>query len=189
MGFTNLMKGQEDPDGDTGHIEREVMDQIWRAAPKKRKFSQGGEKVYTVPVITKAQQRQLDIAEMKKNCNYWKPGCQIINCWLCKRKEYMAIQEERSKEKQKKLSLIRDRKIRDEWREIDMNREEYWKSEIAFECPITNAKHTINDCFEKCDMWGREYQVQTDGRTVAILHCCVKMGEPELLSGKQTRDN
>ena len=68
-------------------------------------------------------------------------------------------------------------------------REDYWNSTIAFDCPITNKRHTINDCFKKCDMWGRIYKGHFSNRIVAFLYCKVKYGEPELQNGNPTRDN
>lgn len=70
-----------------------------------------------------------------------------------------------------------------------MNRDEYWSSIIAFECPLTKDKHTINWCFEKCGMCGYVYKADKDGRSAAHLYCTFVHGEPDLLTGKVTRDN
>lgn len=71
-----------------------------------------------------------------------------------------------------------------------LTRHEYWNTEIAFPCPITERKHLVGDCFNNCEMWGRTYQKDDNGRAVVILHCYMDChGERELHSGKITRDN
>jgi hypothetical protein len=189
MGFLDIMKEQENPDGLEGHLQRLFWQEVSKQEPKKKKFTKGNPafKTHTVPLVTKAQQKELDIQYMTENCEYHKRGCQVINCWNCKRKENMEMEKEKRKINEHKLSLAKVRKTRDEWRTIDMNREDYWKMEIAFECPITKKKHTITDCFERCDMWGRTYQDIGEGRIGAILHCCFVSGEKELHSGNPTR--
>jgi hypothetical protein len=71
---------------------------------------------------------------------------------------------------------------------MKMEREEYWKSEIAFFCPLTKKKHTIEYCFEHCEP-GYIYRADESGRSAAYLYCTWVVGERDLLSGKATRDN
>ena len=172
-----VMANQENPDGREGHNERLLMQEESRKFPKKLKFIGGGSHEYTVPVLSKEDQRSLDIEVMKRNCNLYKHGCHIKNCnSLCKAK--LPKNDKRSKEKIYTMM----RKF--------MKREDYWKSYIAFECPIRGGIHAIDTCFKTCEMWGRDYQFDVDGKTVAILRCLADShGERELHSGKITRDN
>jgi len=182
MGFTNIMKQQENPDGEEGHLEREFYQEWSKQFPKKKKFT-GGSKQNPEHIITNRQQKELDIQQMKRDCDVYTNGCQIYQCSMCHRREKIQI-------KNRNRSIEKLRAIKKREREIDMKREDYWKTTIAFPCPITNVQHTINDCFNSCEMWGREYQNNGEGRNVAILHCILDaQGERELHSGKPTRDN
>jgi hypothetical protein len=69
------------------------------------------------------------------------------------------------------------------------SRDDYWKSTIAFDCPLNGKRHTINDCFETCLMWGKVYKDTDDNHVAAFLYCHAKDGEPDLQTGKPTRDN
>jgi hypothetical protein len=168
-----VMKNQINPDGREGHLERLEMQEQSRKFPRKLKFIGGGNHDYTVPNLSKSDQRLLDIETMKLRCNLYKPGCQIKNC-------HAGCKVNRPTDKSKKYVMMRR----------FMKREDYWRSNIAFKCPIRGDIHTINDCFQTCESWGREYQFDVDGKTVAILNCLADPhGERELHSGKVTRDN
>lgn len=178
------MENQENPDGIEGHNERLMMQEESRKFPKKLKFIGGkNDHNYTVPTISKSQNRLLDIEYMKKNCDSYRSGCQIKNCNSgCKRKIPLSELQKISEIETKKRCYKMLRKI--------MKRVEYWESNIAFTCPLKGDIHTIDECFKFCEMWGRTYQFTEEGRTVAILNCLADPhGERELHSGKVTRDN
>jgi hypothetical protein len=69
------------------------------------------------------------------------------------------------------------------------DRKEYWNQPIAFNCPLKGIRHSIDWCFNNCEMWGREYRETEDGRTVAFLFCHASIGERMLHDGSITRDN
>lgn len=70
-----------------------------------------------------------------------------------------------------------------------MSNEQYWNQQIAFDCPITNKRHTIDYCFKNCEMWGRRY-LDVDGRCASYLFCYADAhGKRFLHDGKATRDN
>jgi len=73
------------------------------------------------------------------------------------------------------------------------DRQEYWNTSIAFDCPMhterNGQRHTIDRCFKNCEFWGREYRDTGDGRTAAFLFCRASTGEKMLHDGSITRDN
>jgi hypothetical protein len=68
-------------------------------------------------------------------------------------------------------------------------RQAYWDSEIVFDCPLTQKRHTIEQCFRMCEMWGKNYLPLGDGSVAAFLFCHADYhGERYLHDGKITRD-
>jgi len=69
-------------------------------------------------------------------------------------------------------------------------RKEYWKKEIAFDCPQvdhnqTIKRHSVEVCFNHCEFSGTSYH---DG--AAYVKCLVDcFGEREVHDGRVTRDN
>lgn len=99
MGFTKIMKSQENPDGITGHTEREVFDLIRRNAPKKRKYTGNRtwreEKWINDPRHFETQNNLpsiLEIREMKKGCKFVARHCRLSHCYNCQRKRDLEIQ-------------------------------------------------------------------------------------------------
>lgn len=185
MGFINIMKQQENPDGVSGHEGREQFQEESKQFPRKKKFT-GGRKAYvSAPVITSSMQRALDNEHMKKNCAYWSGWCKITECSpVCKR---LIAAKKNEKQREKSLGLVLVRARRKEDRDRDLKRQDYWLSEIAFECPVTGVQHTVLDCLNSCDKWGRRFQPDKNGEPVMVLHCCAdRDGEREIQSGEPT---
>lgn len=64
-----------------------------------------------------------------------------------------------------------------------ISREAYWASQIAFDCPRTGGRHTIDDCFRRCHASDYFYR---DG--AGVMYCTEDIhGERELYSGVVTR--
>ena len=73
------------------------------------------------------------------------------------------------------------------YRKVNGKREEYWSKEIAFDCPITGKRHTINDCFTKCQE--NSYTCAEDGRrAMMFLYCLLDPQERYLHDGKARRN-
>jgi hypothetical protein len=68
-----------------------------------------------------------------------------------------------------------------------MTRADYWNQQIAFDCPITKKRHTLNDCFHRCQENGFEY-LESNKRVEAFLYCCLDSQERFLHDGKVRRD-
>lgn len=90
-------------------------------------------------------------------------------------KEYMGVESEKERI---------DKKLKN-----TESRLEYWNQPIAFDCPLKGIRHSIDWCFNNCEMWGREYRDTGDGRTAAFLFCHASIGEKMLHDGSITRDN
>ena len=58
-----------------------------------------------------------------------------------------------------------------------MSRQEYWESEIAFDCPINGKRRTIDECFKRCHSSDYFYR---DGK--GVMYCT--MNRRELQSGE-----
>lgn len=66
-----------------------------------------------------------------------------------------------------------------------IDRKVYWKTIIAFGCPLNGDRHTVEDCFNKCEFSGTSCH-----DNAAWIKCGVDPnGERELHNGKVTRDN
>ena len=94
MGFTKIMKSQENPDGITGHTEREVFDLVRRNAPKKKKFTGNPLWKRDNPFFKMQNDRSriLEIRAMKRNCPFVAKHCKLSRCWGCQRKRDLEIQ-------------------------------------------------------------------------------------------------
>lgn len=175
MGFTNIMKLQENPDGIDGHNERDVFQEISKCAPAKTKFTRGkGYHDYTVPTLTKTQQRFLDLESMKLRCDYVVNSCNIKNCPTCGRPDKM---------RRKESVRGRDELISLRLRDPTNDKITYWDTRIAFPCPLTNKDHQIKDCFRWCKRWGARVDFESNPRGIT-LYCNMNPNEKrELHSG------
>ena len=68
-------------------------------------------------------------------------------------------------------------------------RKEYWARIIAFDCPLTRKRHTIEDCFQRCQENSYDYRKDEDGsRVVAYLYCLLDPQMRFLHNGEVRRD-
>lgn len=84
MGFTNVMKLQENPDGIEGHEERVAMQDASKRFPPKRKYTGNyDERVHHYSEQTK-KERVLSIKQiMKQTCESYIDKCRPGNCCFC----------------------------------------------------------------------------------------------------------
>lgn len=72
MGFTNIMKLQENPDGIEGHNERDVLQEISKCAPAKKKYTGLKKRFHPkqsqTPELTKEQRIAISKRNMKNSC-------------------------------------------------------------------------------------------------------------------------
>lgn len=156
------MKLQVDPDGIGGHAERDVIQEISKRGHPKQRFVEGRNfHVYTVPLVTKSKQRELDLHLMKAQCQYVTRGCNIKNCPTCGRPTRMQSKD-----------MVRGRHdlIALRMRDPTDDKISYWKTNIAFSCPLTNNTHAIKDCFRWCKYWGATVDFENNKRGIT-LYC------------------
>jgi hypothetical protein len=106
MGFIRIMQSQQNPDGETAHIEREVLDLIRKAAPCKKRFA-GNSGKYIKTMEFRAQGETLRVGEiraMRKNCTFVAEYCVIARCWNCQRKRDLTTMQ--NKEIKRGLQLL-----------------------------------------------------------------------------------
>ena len=176
-GLQRVLRSQENPDGEEGHRERQEMQDRSRKEPPKNKFIKKARGTRDpTQVITKADQRALDIKVMKERCDVYMPGCCLSQCHTCKRKNRLM-----KKDRDRSVFELRQKKVRED-------RPEYYLLYIAFNCPITGKKHLIGDCFAHCVMWGRTFPAALEGKPLAVLYCELTCGKRELHSGNITAE-
>ena len=92
------MHSQKEPDGVEGHIERDVFQEGYKAAPKKKKFT--GCRIQKVAEwmsqsdslgISKRDIKYFnhigEIANLQLECRFYKIGCTPHNCINCKKRK------------------------------------------------------------------------------------------------------
>ena len=110
MGFINIMKEQENPDGAEGHRERELLQEIYKKAPTKKKFSGKGRGKSEWMLIEedrlrdeRAKERLKEIwtekDRLKSRCEYYKEGCTSNNCPHCRKNPHRQIKALKKLEK------------------------------------------------------------------------------------------
>jgi len=67
-------------------------------------------------------------------------------------------------------------------------RKEYWDQTIAFDCPLTKKRHTIEDCFQKCQENSYDYRRNSEGTVAAFLYCLIDPQERFLHNGEVRGD-
>ncbi len=66
-------------------------------------------------------------------------------------------------------------------------RKEYWARIIAFDCPLTHKRHTIEDCFQKCQENSYDYRGNEAGGASPYLYCLLDPQERFLHNGEVRR--
>ena len=67
-------------------------------------------------------------------------------------------------------------------------RKDYWARIIAFDCPLTKKRHTIEDCFQRCQENSYDYRKNEAGGASPYLYCLLDPQERFLHNGGVRRD-
>jgi hypothetical protein len=97
MSLSSILNLQENPDGISGHLERELIREELDPDTIKRKFTGKAKPISEFTIIQAKQQKELSkqIADaekkqlldaLKKRCMFAKMGCHPKNCQKCKKR-------------------------------------------------------------------------------------------------------
>lgn len=110
MGFIEIMKRQENPDGIEGHNERLALQDEYKKLPFKKKFAgkSRGKSEWMIAEELKMQEEKAaakrdaiwtEKERLKSRCDDYKEGCTKANCPHCRKNPHRVVKALKKVEK------------------------------------------------------------------------------------------